>query len=100
MVLLAEPLSAEKALEWGVVNYLAEPKEFNGMVEDVAGRLAQGAPLAQKIAKAILYYGAQADQRTGLFLESSASGDISMTLDLDEGLTAMAYRRQPKFTGK
>ncbi|MBW2066478.1 MAG: enoyl-CoA hydratase/isomerase family protein [Deltaproteobacteria bacterium] len=100
MVLMADPVSAEKALDWGVVNYLAEPDEFNKMVDDVAGKLAQGAPLAQKMAKAILYYGAQADQRTGLFLESSASGDISLTRDLNEGLTAMAYRRRPKFTGK
>ncbi|MBW2031400.1 MAG: enoyl-CoA hydratase/isomerase family protein [Deltaproteobacteria bacterium] len=100
MVLLAEPVSPERALEWGIVNYVAEPEEFDKLVEDTAGKLAQGAPLAQKIAKAILYYGAQADQRTGLFLESSASGDISMTLDLNEGLTAMAYRRRPRFIGK
>ncbi|MBW1999852.1 MAG: enoyl-CoA hydratase/isomerase family protein, partial [Deltaproteobacteria bacterium] len=100
MVLMADPLNAEKALDWGVVNYLAAPDEFNKTVDDIAGKLARGAPMAQKMAKAILYYGAQADQRTGLFLESSASGDISLTRDLNEGLTAMAYRRRPRFTGK
>ena len=100
MVLLAEPVMADKALEWGLVNFVAEPDEFGALVDDIAGRLAGGAPLAQKLAKAVLYYGAQADQRTGLFIETSASADISQTKDLNEGLTAMAYRRQPKFTGQ
>ena len=100
MVLLAEPVMADKALEWGLVNFVAEPDEFGALVDDIAGRLAGGAPLAQKLAKAVLYYGAQADQRTGLFIETSASAEVSQTKDLNEGLTAMAYRRQPKFTGQ
>ena len=100
MVLLAEPVMADKALEWGLVNYVTEPDKFEALVDDIAGRLASGAPLAQKLAKATFYYGAQADQRTGLFIETSASADISLTKDLNEGLTAMSYRRQPKFTGE
>jgi len=100
MVLLAEPVMPDKALEWGLVNYVAEPDEFDALVDDIAGRLAGGAPLAQKLAKAVLYYGAQADQRTGLFIETSVSAGISLTKDLNEGLTALTYRRQPKFTGQ
>lgn len=100
MVLLAEPVMPDKALEWGLVNYVAEPDKFEALVNDIAGRLASGAPLAQKLAKALLYYGAQADQRTGLFIEAAASADISLTEDLNEGITSMFYRRPPKFTGK
>ncbi|OGN99237.1 MAG: 3-hydroxyacyl-CoA dehydrogenase [Chloroflexi bacterium RBG_13_51_52] len=100
MILLADPVMAEKALAWGVVNFVAEPAEFNKMVEDIAVKLAGGAPLAQKLAKGLLYYGAQADQRTALYLEAAISGDIALTKDLNEGLTSMNYRRSPKFTGK
>jgi len=100
MVLLSEPVMAEKALDWGLVNYTAEPDKFNALVEEIAAKLANGAPLAQKLAKGLLYYGAQADQRTALYLEAAVSGDIGMTKDLDEGITAMNYRRPPKFTGK
>ena len=100
MVLLADPVMAEKALEWGVVNCIAEPDKFNSLVDETAVKLANGAPLAQKLAKGLLYYGAQADQRTGLYLEAAVSGDIALTGDLNEGLTAMNYRRSPKFTGK
>lgn len=100
MVLLSEPITADQALDWGLVHRTAEPDKFEALVADVAARLARGAPLAQKLAKALLYYGAQADQRTGLFIEAAASADIALTKDLNEGITAMSYRRQPRFTGQ
>jgi len=100
MVLLAEPVMADKALDWGLVNFIAEPDKFNAMVDEIAAKLANGAPLAQKLAKGLMYYGAQADQRTALYLEAAISGDIALTRDLNEGLTSMNYRRSPKFTGK
>jgi enoyl-CoA hydratase/3-hydroxyacyl-CoA dehydrogenase len=100
MVLLSEPVMADKALEWGLVNYIAEPDKFNALVDDIAGKLAGGPPLSQKLAKALLYYGAQADQRTGLFLEAAVSADIAQTKDLNEGITSISYRRPPRFTGE
>ncbi len=100
LVLLSEPVMADKALDWGLVNYVAEPDKFNALVDEIAMRLAGGPPLAQKLAKALLYYGAQADQRTGLFIEAAVSADIAQTKDLNEGITSMSYRRQPKFTGQ
>lgn len=100
MILLADPVMAEKALDWGIVNFIAEPDKFNALVDETAMKLAKGAPLAQKLAKGLMYYGAQADQRTALYLEAAVSGDIALTEDLNEGLTSMNYRRPPKFTGK
>jgi enoyl-CoA hydratase/3-hydroxyacyl-CoA dehydrogenase len=100
MILLTDPVMAEKALDWGLVNFIAEPDKFNALVDEIAVKLANGAPLAQKLAKGLLYYGAQADQRTALYLEAAISGDIALTQDLNEGLTSMNYRRAPKFTGK
>ncbi len=100
MILLADPVNADKALDWGIVNIVAEPAEFNKAVDGVAEKLASGPPLTQKLVKGLFYYGAQADQRTALYLEAAASGDIALTKDLNEGITAMNYRRPPKFTGK
>ena len=84
----------------GLANYVAEPKDFNKLVDDTAAKLAAGPPLAQKLVKGLLYYGAQADQRTALYLEATVSGDIALTQDLNEGITANNNRRPPKFTGK
>ncbi|MFC1921117.1 3-hydroxyacyl-CoA dehydrogenase/enoyl-CoA hydratase family protein [Chloroflexota bacterium] len=100
MVLISEPVMADKALDWGLVNYIEEPDSFDAKVDEIAGKLASGAPLAQKMVKALFYYGTQADQRTGSFTESSVSASISLTKDLNDGLTSMSYRRPPKFTGQ
>jgi enoyl-CoA hydratase/3-hydroxyacyl-CoA dehydrogenase len=100
MILLSDSVNAEKALAWGLVTFTAGPKEFAKLVDETALKLASGAPLAQKYTKALLYYGAQADQRSALYLEAAISGDIGMTQDLNEGITAMNSRRPPKFTGK
>jgi enoyl-CoA hydratase/3-hydroxyacyl-CoA dehydrogenase len=100
MVLLANSIAPDKALEWGLVNYVVEPDKFEAFVDDIAGMLANGAPLAQKMAKALLYYGAQADQRTGAFIESEASAGICLTDDLNEGITSLFNRRNPKFIGQ
>jgi enoyl-CoA hydratase/3-hydroxyacyl-CoA dehydrogenase len=100
MILLSDAVMADKALGWGLVNFVAAPDKFNALVDEIAVRLAGGAPLAQKLAKGLLYYGAQADQRTALYLEAAVSGDLALTKDLNEGLTSMNYRRSPKFTGK
>jgi enoyl-CoA hydratase/3-hydroxyacyl-CoA dehydrogenase len=100
MVLLSDPVDADKALSWGLVNFVAEPAEFGKTVEDIAEKLAAGPPLSQKFTKGLLYYGAQADQRTALYLEAAISGDIALSKDLNEGITSMNYRRGAKFTGK
>jgi enoyl-CoA hydratase / 3-hydroxyacyl-CoA dehydrogenase len=100
IVLLADPVMAEKALEWGIVNFIAEDEKFEELVNEIAKKLAGGPPLAQKLAKAAFYYGHQADQRTGLFIEAAISGDLMFTKDLNEGLTALSYRRTAEFSGQ
>jgi len=73
----------------------AEPDKFEAMVDEISKKLAGGAPLAQKMAKSLLYYGAQGDQRTGAFIETEAAASLSLTKDLNEGITSMFSRRAP-----
>jgi enoyl-CoA hydratase / 3-hydroxyacyl-CoA dehydrogenase len=99
-VLLADPIMADKALDWGIINMAVDAEKLEATVEEVARKLASGPPLTQKMAKEAFYYGAQADQRTALFIEATVSGDVMFTKDVNEGLTSMNYRRSPKFTGQ
>ncbi len=99
-VLLADPITPEKALDWGIVNQVVEPDKLEAAAEEVAKKLAAGPGITQKFAKAAFYYGAQSDQRTALFIEAAVSGDVMFTKDVNEGLTSMNNRRAPKFTGK
>ena len=43
LALLAEPLPAEKALEWGLINRLLPDEQLQEEALSIAGRLADGA---------------------------------------------------------
>lgn len=101
IIFLTEKIDAGKALELGIANFVVTPEELKeGFVEKLAEKLAAGAPLAQKLTKRVMYYGDQADQRTALYLENAAIGDVCPTDDISEGVTAVMNRRAPQFSGK
>lgn len=100
IVLLAEKIDAAKALEYGLVNFVAEPADFDAFVQQIAEKLVKASPLGLKMAKTVMHYGAQADQRTGLYLEGTASGDVCATDDISEGVTAFMNRREPVYRGR
>jgi enoyl-CoA hydratase / 3-hydroxyacyl-CoA dehydrogenase len=99
-VLLADPITPEKALDWGLVNAVVEADKLDAAVEEMTKKLNAGPSITQKLAKAAFYYGAQTDQRTALFIEAAVSGDVMFTKDVNEGLTSMNNRRTAKFSGK
>ena len=100
IILLAEKIDAQKAFDYGLVNFIAEADGFKAFVQQTAEKLTKASPLGLKMAKTVMYYGAQADQRTGLFLEGTAAGDVCTTDDISEGITAFMNRRQPVYKGK
>ena len=97
LVLGGENISADKALEWGLVNAVAEPGAFDALVNETTQKLADRASVAQSIAKRVMYYGAQADQRTAIFLEGSSFAPVILSEEASEGITAFNYRRKPNF---
>jgi enoyl-CoA hydratase/carnithine racemase len=99
-IFMAEKIDGQKALDYGLVNFIADPEEFNGLVRTVAEKIAKASPLGIKMAKKVMYYGSQADQRTGLFVEGASAGDVCPSDDLSEGITAFMNRREPVYKGK
>jgi enoyl-CoA hydratase/3-hydroxyacyl-CoA dehydrogenase len=99
-IFMAEKIDAQKALDYGLANFVAEPEGFDEFVRNTAEKLTKASPLGLKMAKKVMYYGAQADQRTGLFLEGTSAGDICTTDDISEGITAFMNRREAVYKGK
>ena len=97
LILSAQTLTADKAMEWGLVNTVADPDKFDAAVDEMAQILVSRASMAQGIAKRVMYYGAQIDQRTGVFLEGSSFPPVIVSDEASEGITAFFYRRKPKF---
>jgi enoyl-CoA hydratase len=99
MVLTGEPITAEEALQFGLVNELAEPDATLPRALVLAATLAQRAPLALQAAKACLQAGydlafaAHIEQERRLYLDLLRSDDKA------EGLRAFREKRPPRWQG-
>lgn len=100
MIFTYEYITAEKALEWGLVNWVVDLAEFEQKTHELALSIAKGPTVHQKLTKAAMNLGIQTSLKVGLALERDALGLIVRTQDALEGLKAFMERREPKFKGK
>jgi len=100
MLLLGERLSAEEAVEWGLINKVVPAEEFDAAVADWAGKLASQSPVVMRLGHDAIYR--QQDMNFGDALEYLRS-QLSMALsteDILEGVKAFFEKREPKWKGR
>ncbi len=102
MFFTAEPLSAERALQHGLVNRLAEPSDTLGTETSLlADRICQMAPLVVQAVKAEIRELTDARPMTSDTFEklTSVRRAAWRSADYAEGLAAFHDKRPPRFTG-
>ena len=87
-------LDARTALEWGLVDMVAEGDELDARVDALIAAIADGAPLANKAAKRLI------DSSTDADLAQECYREIYSSADLKEGISALADKRKPEFQGR
>ncbi|MFV2092643.1 MAG: enoyl-CoA hydratase/isomerase family protein [Hyphomicrobiales bacterium] len=95
MALGGEILSAEDALNLGVIDRLAPPGNALAVATEWAGDIAKRAPLASEAVKMLI--GVAENEDAGTMAETLASGCLSATGDFKEGANAYAQKRDPQF---
>ena len=101
MILLGRRLSADEALEWGLVNRVVAKGKL--LVDEVLAfiePILKGAPIAQAAALHAIDAGLDADLATGMQLEILAYERTLTSEDRDEALRAFAEKRPPKYQGR
>lgn len=100
LCLLGAPISAQRALELGIVNRVVPAAELDGEVAKVAAQLAKSAPHALRgILDAVILGGDMAlDQ--GLAFETQAFAVTVSTEDMHEGTRAFLEKRPAVFRGQ
>lgn len=100
MCLLAEPITAESALEMGLVNAVVEPDHVLPSALELATRLAAGPTLAYAAIKRSLAEGATSDFATALALEADLQADLGDTADHRNATAAFVAKQKPVFEGR
>jgi len=98
--LMSQPMSAQRALEMGLVNLVVPADELEKHTLEMAQRLASGPTLAYGRVKALMDRSWNSDLISQLDEESLAIGDIALTGDFQEGITAFVEKRAPRFRGE
>jgi 2-(1,2-epoxy-1,2-dihydrophenyl)acetyl-CoA isomerase len=99
MALLGEPLTAERALEWGLINRVVPDGELMTEARGLAGRLAQGPTRSYANSKRALNNSFLKIMDEQLDLEADIQGEMVKTSDFIEGVSAFVEKRDPRFTG-
>ena len=100
ILLLGDPLPAQRLYDLGVISHVAEPGDLDRVAGEVIQRLADNAPLSLKAMKALIV-------REMAFRDGIAHEDVDALVegvrrsaDAQEGMAARLARRKPAFKGQ
>jgi 2-(1,2-epoxy-1,2-dihydrophenyl)acetyl-CoA isomerase len=99
LILTNRVLSADEALDLGIVNQVVPEDQFDATVAKLAGKLAKGPTLAFVRARELLMASYGNDPFTQMDAEASFILAAASTNDFYEGISAFVEKRRPEFTG-
>jgi len=100
LIFTGRRVSAEEALQIGLVNQICEPESLLDECLRMAAMICETGPIAIEQAKYAINYGLETDLHTGLGIESNAYWVTIPTEDRLEGLAAFKEKRRPVYKGK
>jgi 2-(1,2-epoxy-1,2-dihydrophenyl)acetyl-CoA isomerase len=100
MAMLGERVSARQALEWGLINRVAADDAFDGEVDALAQRLAEGPTRSYAGTKRQLNEWLFARMDAQLALEAEIQQESAASGDFIEGVQAFLEKRAARFQGR
>lgn len=100
LVFTGRIIDAKTAEQIGIVNMVVPVDKFRETVSQFAKDLASKAPVALKVAKALINKGSDIGLESALALEREGFGVVGSSEDLKEGVSAFTEKRKPVFKGR
>lgn len=100
MVLTGQPISAQKALNSGLISEVTIAQNTLNKAQEIATTIAQRAPLAVRAAKTSLKSVPNGTLGQGLVMERQLFSLLAETQDRAEGIQAFLDKRKATFKGK
>lgn len=99
LMFTCEHITAEKALQIGLVNEVTAPEQLLPTAFAMAARIAAHAPLSLRFIKQAIDLGLQTGIEAGLEYERYAAAIVVSSEDRREGMRAFVEKRSPVFRG-
>jgi enoyl-CoA hydratase len=100
LALTGDPIDAERAHHFGLVNHLCQPGEALAAAKDLARRIEANAPVAVRASRRVILAAVTEDEDTGWRLSGEAMAEAMTSEDMKEGLTAFIEKRPPSWQGR
>ena len=92
-------MDVTEARSLGFLNDVVPDQDLKGAAEDMARRIADGPPIAIRLAKTMMRRGLSMDLETSLEMSAAAEAITLSSTDHVEGMEALRQKRRPKFKG-
>ncbi len=99
LLMTGEAISADRALDLGLVNLVVPDEEVLSSTMALAGKLLEKSPSALAAIKAAIHEGFSTSLAEGLEVEARQYREAFTAPDAREGMRAFLEKRAPRFTG-
>jgi 2-(1,2-epoxy-1,2-dihydrophenyl)acetyl-CoA isomerase len=100
MMMLAERIPAEKALEWGMIYDVVDDDQLRERAEAIAAKLAGGPTRSYALIRQGVRAALEQSLSDALAMERRAQFEAGNTADFHEGVAAFREKRRPAFQGR
>ncbi len=100
MLLTGQPISAETAADWGLVNAVVPTDQLETATRELALSIANASPLTVALGKQAFYTQIDLDQPKAYAYAKEVMTMNALTADAQEGMCAFLAKRTPTWIGK
>jgi enoyl-CoA hydratase/carnithine racemase len=100
MLLTGEPIDAQTALDWGLINQVVPADELDAAVERLVDAIARSSAYTVAVGKQAFYDQVDRTEHDAYEHTKVVMTENAMAADAQEGMTAFLEKRAPEWTGR
>ena len=100
LAVTGDPISAERAAHFGLVNELVEPGQVLPAARALAARITANAPIAVRLSRRLVLASQSAHDEELWKLTAGSMASVVSTEDFQEGPRAFIEKREPTWKGR